>query len=248
MVGLDGPRWRVFRYLIPFRRWPSPRGYRPNEWLQPPATFRQGLTWQAYRLTPEMIERTRTAIRQHATQYAYSARYLLSFIRPNELFGDFPLTSLREDASSNVWSGDGADNELHEELTREERAAFGGIESKSVRLDHDRLVVTIRFSRPLGDAVAASVYAFGYRHDRPFAQMPKLHVQLGPLTHRVEDQDRVLPASSVELRRQSRELTLTIPLDVLGQPERLLLNARTSLGDVPLDWTAWRVVELAASR
>jgi len=236
----------LYPYLVHFKRWPSPRGYRPSEFLEPPSVFRQQIPWQSHRLTPEQVERKRAALRAHRTQYGYNARYLLSFVRSNELFGDVPVVSLR--ASSPpvaLSSGETAPSvEAPEELTDKERAKFVGLEWRSVHLDGDHLVVTIAFSRPLAQAVMASAYLFGYRTDHPFAQMPKVHIKLGALTYKVHDQDQELPHDSLRITRKPKEITIDVPLALLGTPQRVLMSARTYLADVPLDWVPWRILEI----
>lgn len=237
---------RLYPYLIHFRRWPMPRGYSLATPLDPPRPFQTQVVWAEYTLTPEELDRKREAIAAHRTQYRSSKRYLQSFIRPNELFGDFPAVALRSTPMPRLLSpeGGGPPEELPEELTDRERAAFVGLEERSASLDGDAVVLSITFSRPLAAAVEASVFVFGYRRDRPFAQMPKLHIRLGALTHAIYDQDQELPRNSCEVRRHLRRITLRIPLRLLGNPERLLTSARTSLGEVPLDVASWRVVEL----
>ena len=130
-----------------------------------------------------------------------------------------------------------------EDLSPNERRKFVGLERKDVSVRDGRLVVRIVTSRPLAGATTMSVYAFGWRADKPFAEMPKLHLLFGPFRHVVRDQGRALPASSVIVRRHPREIEIEIPLNLLGRPERILTSARTSLLSVPLDWTAWRIVE-----
>ena len=240
----------VYPYLVHFKRWPKPRGYNPAKPLEPPAAIRDQIPWQAHRLRPDEVERKRQALVAHRTQYAYGAGYLLSFVRADELFGDFPSVVLQPGPST-VSLGAGAavgTPETPEELTEEERAAFVGIEIQSVRLEQGELVFSIAFSRPLAEAVQASVFAFGYRADRPFPQMPKLHVSLGMLNAAVSDQHRKLPTESVRINRQPKALTLRVPLQALGDPQRILISARTSLGEVPLDWASWRVLELPAAQ
>ena len=132
-----------------------------------------------------------------------------------------------------------------EQLTEAERDRFVGVESRTVRLEGDKLVISIGLSRPLGHGVEASVYVFGYRSDRPFAGMPKLHVRFGELSHAVYDQGSALPRDTVQMTRQARQITIRIPLSVLGNPQRVLTSARTYLGEVPLNTLSWRVLELA---
>ncbi|MCX7915921.1 MAG: hypothetical protein N3A53_06420, partial [Verrucomicrobiae bacterium] len=116
---------------------------------------------------------------------------------------------------------------------------------QSVRLEHDQLVVSIELSRPLARQVELSIYAFGYRRDRPFAVMPKLQVRIGEIRHALLDQRHKLPADILQLSRSARGVVVRLPLAALGQPERILISARTSLAELPLDWTPWRVLKLA---
>jgi hypothetical protein len=43
-------------------------------------------------------------------------------------------------------------------------------------------------------------------------------------------------------------MEITCPLSALGNPDRFLIAAKTSLGDLPLDHTGWRVFTLNPSR
>ncbi len=238
----------VYPYLIHFKHWPRRRGYRPAEELQPPASLADHIVWQGNRLTVDQVERKHVAIAVHRTQFLASARYLLSFIRSNELFGDFPIIALSAPTSPiGLPTERGPDTPAPpEQLTDEERAAFVGVERRTMWLDGQDLVLTITLSRPLGRAVEASVFLFGYRHDRAFAQMPKLHVHFSQFHYAVYDQAYRLPDTSVHIERGARRLLIRVPLAVLGSPDKLLTEARTYLGDVPLDWAAWRALQLPA--
>jgi hypothetical protein len=39
-------------------------------------------------------------------------------------------------------------------------------------------------------------------------------------------------------------MSLRVPVELLGSPERILFNDRTYLGDVPLDSVEWRALSL----
>ena len=65
--------------------------------------------------------------------------------------------------------------------------------------------------------------------------------------YRVTDQVQALPAGAVEVRRTARTILVRIPLEVIGRPQRVLVNAVTRLGDVPLSSQPWRIVELASA-
>jgi nucleoside-diphosphate-sugar epimerase len=61
--------------------------------------------------------------------------------------------------------------------------------------------------------------------------MPKLRVDFGPVRHRVFDQHRELPWSILQVRREPRRLTLSIPEDLLGRKLKKNFHPRRS-GDV----------------
>jgi len=241
-------RPKVYPYLIHFKQWPRPRGYHPESFLKPPSFFKEEISWSVFHVSDRWAERKRIALTEHKTQYGYRAKYLLSFARADELFGDFQAIALRPSSSPASLLPHGAEGpeKTSEELSEQERAAFVGFEERSAQLENGQLVLSIKFSRPLAETVEASVYIFGYRRDRPFAQMPKLHVKFGAITHEVYDQERKLSQEILQVERKPRELTLRIPLQILGDPQRILTSAQTYLGDVPLDWASWRVLELTS--
>lgn len=244
----------LFPYWIHIGGWPKPRGFHPAAPLEPPALYRDEIAWRTFPLQPAEIGRKRAALEACRTQFQSSSNYLLSFIRSNELFGDFPPFALHPTGRARDTA---SLKEPDEELTTAERAAFVGVVTKSLELEGDDLVCTIELSRPLAREVEASIYIFGYRAERPFARMPKLRIQVGHVLHAVFDQGRKLPRDTVRVRRSSREIAVHVPLAALGEPRRILTSAHTHLdpalmpmdwAGLPLDWVGWRVLELAAPR
>ncbi|MCX5800329.1 MAG: PIG-L family deacetylase [Candidatus Eisenbacteria bacterium] len=239
----------VYPYLVHYRQWPTPRGYRPSDSLLPPHELKSRIQWQDHDLNSTEIERKRNALRKHRSQYEANRRYLLSFVRSNEIFGDFPDTTLSLNAGAIAISPEYHDlkTALPEQLLEENREAFVGIQERFVHIENGRFVLSIRWSRPLGGQVGASVYVFGYRKDLSFQQMPKLHIKLGELEHRIYDQDRTLPTDAIRVQRRAEEVILDVPLELLGNPERILTSAHTYfLGLVPLDGGSWRVLKVVS--
>jgi hypothetical protein len=243
----DEIRPQVYTYLVHFPGWPVPNGLAPDSPLDPPVRLAGAIRWLAHPLTPVQEDRKLAAIKAHRTQYGASARYLTSFVRTNELFGDFAPIELRSGGAGITLPAPGTAQTSApppEQLTESELARFVGFESRTVRLEGDELVVSIRLSKPLAPGVGASIYVFGYRSDRPFQQMPKLHLQLGGLGYSLYDQDTLLPKETVQVSRTPREITVRIPLSVLGDPQTILTSARTYIGQVPLTTLSWRILEL----
>ena len=230
-------------YLVHFKGWPRPLAYRPDAGLFPPAFFGDQIVWHGYALTPSEVETKHRALMAHASEVKATPA-LLAFVRRNELFGDFSAIQTARGFSAGAQESFDQPAEEQEFLTAEERARFVGIEERMIGVEDGCLAVRVRLSRPLARAVELSIQAFGYRPDRPFEEMPKIHVELGELTTRVLDQNRELPAGRIAVTRRGREVFVKIPLAELGGPDRILTRVRAYLGDVPLDWVAWREIDL----
>jgi hypothetical protein len=174
-----------------------------------------------------------------------SADYLNSFMRANELFGDLPELMLQTGSADAVlsWTQSGK-AAIPPELTKAERARWVGVERRAVFMEDGNVVVTVDFSRPLGSGVAASVYLFGYRHNQPFSEMPKLQVRFAEGSQVVQDGSRKIAKPQVEVRRSPKGFVLRVPLATLGAPERVMGSVRTYVRKVPLDWIAWRILDI----
>lgn len=224
-------------YLIHSAGWPT-KGAK----LTPPEALEDDIAWQQLDVTEAQLAHKRTALEAHRTQYKTSPAYLKQFLRRNELFGDFPVISLR--AEPLPAASRSPVKAMPAELTQHERHVFVGLEQRHVRLDKDALVYSFDLSRPLAYGVEATMSICGYRSDKPFAQMPKLLVKVGETGEAVYDNGRRLDDDTVTITRSARQITVRVPLTALGQPQRVLSSARTYLGEVPLDSAAWRVLAL----
>ncbi len=231
-------------YLVHVANWPAPRGIHTDQRLDPPAMFANQIRWRVNELSTNEVAAKMEALKKHQSQFAYAAAYLESFVRPNELFGDLPPVQLTTSTNETDLDQIGRMPEMPEELTDEERASFTGVERRTIRLEGDRLALALDFSRPFATAVEATADFFGFRPDRPFTEMPKVQVQIGPLGHKVYSQQKELKAESVVIQRNRKGFVIHIPLKLLGNPNVVLTSARTFLGDVPLDWVSWRIVNL----
>ncbi len=240
----------LYPYLIHYIGWPKPFGFHPDNSLQPPDALAGIISWKRFHLTKDELNLKKAGLQAHRTQYKSSRNYLSSFVRTNELFGDFPLIRLRMNEDSSVFSSKRklvSSAELPEELSPKERMAFIGVEWKFVRWEGDHLSISIALSKPLAANVEASIYIFGYQKGKdktPFAHMPKISVNLGVLSYNVFDQAKRIDQGSVQVKRTAKEIIIKVPLKLIGDPDRILTSARTFLGNVPLDSASWMAVEL----
>ncbi len=234
-------------YLVHYSRWPEPQGAHPELPLDPPDPFDRQIQWKTWPLTDSQKAVKRTALESHKTQFDYSADYLLSFLRGNELFGDFPPVRLRDQGGGGWAENTDVSGHPSRWLTDEEKAAYVGIETRYMYLEGSNLVTEIGFSRPVAGTVEASIFLMGYRADRPFSEMPKVRVNLGAGTHRMMDMVQGVPLGTAGIVRRSRSIKVSVPLSVLGDPDRILTTAHTYLEKIPLDWVSWRVLDVGGS-
>ena len=220
--------------MVHAKEWPTPRRALPLQPLAPPARLQSLPHWRIFPLTLEQVDLKQNALARHRTQFEYDHDYLSSFIRSNELFGDIPTLLL---APISTTPGPA----LTAVPWEEEPAAVAGLERKSIGLENGCLTLTARFSRPLGEETGITLFADGYRSDTPFGDMPKIRVEFGALRHRVFYGTKTIPWSSVQVRRQPHQVTVWIPLAMLGHPEKVLASARSTLV-FPLDWATWHVL------
>ncbi len=239
-------RPQLHPFLIHFPRWPRPRGFDIGAACVPPEALSQGCLWQVLRLSEDELSRKVAALQAHQTQYGYCRNYLESFVRADELYGDFATVRLTPGATAALSpaAATAPTIEPAEELEDTERARFVSVEANTVRLAGNDLVFSITLSRPLPPDVTTNFYCFGYRTDRSFTDMPKLHVEVAGLGHRVSDQGRRLAEDAVEVERGLREIRMRVPLEELGQPQAAFIGAVTQFGDLPLSSQPWRILEL----
>lgn len=75
--------------------WPLPKGYHPGLPLEPPPRGR-GLSWRRLDLPPSAEEAKRQALLAHQSQQHLLSRFLMAFIRRNELYSPLPRHPLPE--------------------------------------------------------------------------------------------------------------------------------------------------------
>lgn len=87
-LGLEG---RLLYYLIHGGyQYPLPKGLHPRLPLYPPPRGR-GLPWRRFPLAPEEVAWKEKAIRAHRSQMRLLGRFLLAFVRRNELYSPLPI-------------------------------------------------------------------------------------------------------------------------------------------------------------
>lgn len=237
---------RIHPYLVHFPRWPVPHAFAPEQRLDAPEIYDNDIAWQAVPLGAPDIDLKRKAVEAHRSQYAYSSKLLLSFVRSNEIFGDYAeldLASARNAGEPSV-EDDPPEARRPEQLTAEELDNYLGIAERRMRVERGNLVIGLKFTRPLSPLVQCSTFCFGHRKNRPFADQPKLRIDLGAAGVACYDNGRKIARPPVQLNRSGRDFVLRIPLSALGDPDLVMTSTRLFMLEVPFDWMPWRTLKV----
>jgi LmbE family N-acetylglucosaminyl deacetylase len=239
------PALHPFLIHYRFRHWPIPQGYHPDLPLLAPEALTDDIQWTPFSLLKDEITLKYQALLKHRTQFKYSGKYLSSFVRTNELFGNYAPVRIVAGQKINLDEDEiQKKTDLPATYTQEEKDAFVDLDRRTVALVDDQLVITTTYRHPFKNKFRFSLYAFGYRSDRPFAEMPKVRIIVGKNKYAVFDGRIKIPQSGVDIVRAPNSLTVKVPLALLGDPARLLTGVQTSLEATPLDVMSWREIYL----
>lgn len=224
------PEPKLYVYFVHAPGWPIPRHYHPQLPLLPSEKHFPGLLvqWKKLVLTPEEIEKKYAAMLCYRSQTCVSAFYLLSFVRQNELFGDYPLVTLKNSALSG------------------RAAALGDKAMVSYGLEDNCLLVRIKKPEELRYRLFFSIYIFGYSDSVPFDKMPNICVKTKYNRLKIIglNTGKEISPEGASAEVKGDYFMLKIPLKTLGGPDFLLACAVTDKPFLPLDATGFRRIEI----
>nr|MBU1327674.1 PIG-L family deacetylase [Candidatus Omnitrophota bacterium] len=237
---------QIFPYIIHIVRWPIPRGYYPElELKRPDPLANSDIEWHSLELTQEEIKTKHTVISYYKSQIQYNPKYLFTFCRRNELFGDFPIIRLNRQGSEELMWQD-MKGPINIEIDPEHKKDA----EKSITPDiayaarENKLLIRLQLRKKIEKYLGFSIFLIGYNKKINFSNMPKLYIKIDTLGLHVRDKKRYLKIKDVELESSDHVLILKVPFDLLGNPDRILTCARTHPNDLPLDETSWRTLYL----
>jgi LmbE family N-acetylglucosaminyl deacetylase len=152
-------------YLVHRGDWPVPQGYHADEDMPPPsALLNMETEWRQIPLSTNEVQVKRAAIQQYASQMRVMKRFLLSFVRRNELVGTRAagVLSIIKDGTLRVvddWTAlpesvlDPANDTLQTEVS-----GAGDLVHVSAAADSRRLYIRVQTRKKLSPQVAYDVY------------------------------------------------------------------------------------------
>ncbi len=236
--NLEGkvPDYQVFPYLIHYAGWPKPRGLYPDYELMPPDKI-SGITWQKAMLDPDEIKAKSNAIDFYKTQMTYSAKFLKSFVRKSELFGDFPVIKIKKDLIGGTWT-------YLRDASLEQDATKKDISNLAYRFDNDNFYIKLLIRKRIEHDYGVLLYLVGYKKGKSFSEMPKISVLLDVFGLHIKDKKKKIFNKDCFTYNNDKETIIVLPLKILGNPDHLLTYAKTKGTGLPLDEVVWRVIEL----
>ena len=232
------PTPKIYPYLVHAYGWPRPSNYHPSLVLEPPEKFFGDslslVGWRQLKLTEEEIDKKHKAMLAYDTQVRISGSYLMSFVRQNELFGDFPYMTLKKQHSSEL-AGKPAGQIFTSDM---QWIGYAVVD--------DSLWIKVKKPKELKNRLFLWFGIFGYRKDTPFAKMPNVIVETKYNHFKIYDS---IPENYIDPKGTSLDfypewVIFKIPLSVLGNPEGLLLAFETPSKYLPVGCTAFRVITI----
>jgi len=226
------PDPKLYVYFVHGPGWPTPRHYHPELGLAPSERhFADGLiNWSSFKLTEDEIEKKYKAMLAYKSQTCVSAFYLLAFVRQNEIFGDYPLVTLKRQKSSVLKEGD----------------AFNDNNRVSYAVVDDSFWVRVRKPQELRSRLFFRFDFFGYNDDVPYSKMPNIRVRTKKDKVRVDNlvlKKSLEPQGTTALVK-GEYFILKVPLKLLGEPDFLLTCVMTDKTFLPLDAAGFRRVKI----
>lgn len=229
----------LYTYLVHRGDWPVPQGLRPARRLVPPAGMdRLDTWWVSLDLAPGEVAQKKRAVLSYRTQTVLPVerRFMLSFVRSNELFGKYDFGS---PGFGDIMAFQESSQPLRiydppaDKLVRRMNGPADLVLVEAERQEAD-LQIHLRTRAPLSRWVRYMVTLRGLStrsgRERGFllSCIPK----------------RKAPPPATRLETDGRDLTLTVPLRALGGPDAVVVGAETRASGLTIDRSAWKALEL----
>ncbi len=224
----------IFSYLVHVKGWPEPRGYHPDLELAPPDTLKSGeISWRRLELTDEEVRAKHDAMECYKSENEYNPAYLFTYVRKNELTGDYPVIILSKESA---WRNVGTAYEVKKTKAHITTLAYAH--------KGNDLFIKLALKNRLDKDLGISIFLLGYRKDSEFSKMPKLTINIGLNSLIVKDKKQRIDAGKVQLIEEGNNLILKVPLSLLNDPVYILACAKAGTIVLPFEDTAWRILKV----
>jgi len=236
---------KIYPYLIHVVGWPKPRGHHLDLPLDPPDKL-SGVSWQQLSLSPEEAKIKQTVVDFYKTEIEYNPPYLFTYVRRNELFGDFPEVRL---SNSGAGPFDWKDVALFPERSvgnneKPDTRSQEPVSGLAYAVKDKDLFVRLDLRRKIDKNLGILIYLLGYNKNVSFADMPKISINIGFLGMKIRERGRLISVPDAQMRFEGRSLIIKVPMAVLGGPDRILSRVKARTAKFPFAASAWRVLRI----
>ena len=208
--------------------------YRPKDYL----TIERGdasQEWKILKLSKDKIKRKEDAILKFKSQM-YCRKFLLSFAN-DELFQEEEYLTLNKDKPLILY------------LYNRKNKPFAKM---VISLKNNFIYFNIVFSKKIETKHAKGIiYLFGYKNKKDFNDMPKVSLSFRAEKWNLYAHNRKIPKEKGTSFRIDKYLCkIRIPLDTLGNPERLFIRTDISmeLNNISAPWQIFNITSKIANK
>ncbi len=250
----------VYLYLVHRGDWPAPKGVHLSGLLTPPTTLADITTaWSSLPLSSDVTNLKYQAILQYKSQINLLRRFLTSFARANEVFGQLgevpavsvPDGEIKMTGNLSDWAAVSPDilDPTRDTIARRLEGS-GDLRALSVAADSTHIFLLLQTRRPVSAELTYTVRlipfdhsAGPYRHQVIVGVRPPSRVTLtNPF------QQEVTGGSQVVVKVSRNAIEISVPLWAIGSPQRVYLSAETSVANLTIDRMAWQMVEVEGGK
>lgn len=196
---------KLYPYLVHAKNWPL-ADYKPQLSLEPPeGFFGSEVDWSEFRLSQKQIDKKHRALSCYGSQMRYDTAHLLSFLRRNELFGEFSEISLAKTGKASIAN-----------------------QQVSFSLADGYLLISLKRPKELKQRLRLIFYLLGYSRSNSFALMPKIRIVTKYNKFSVYDAQKKIKPEGIKLEFDADKLSLKVPLKILGYPDYILSSIKPS--------------------
>lgn len=249
------PDWQApaeWLYLVHRGDWPAPKGLKPRASLTPPRTLVGEMTeWTQVPLEDEQVARKQQAVEAYHSQLTILRRFMHSFVRSNELFGqmervDLATPGLLERYGSpapGAWVQTTADPRRDTLARKLEPGA--DLVSIWGAVDQTQLSLAVHLAAPLSRQATLRLLLRPWQSGWGDLLEVDLRAGAGPVVRRWPGgPGSETVASYLSANQEGDWYRLSLNLDGLDRLGAVMLAAETWMGGALIDRTAWRVVSL----
>lgn len=248
-TNFTGKKYTYLLHLPP--QWPNPRTYNPEYYLYPPASqlgLQNGPKWVVFPLGIYQERLKEEAINTHRSQLDLSS-YLLSFIRKNELFSEYPelnISPKNDNESVDYTDGDVLPPLIFEEPLGD-RKDYGCTEQSDIKglgieISPENTWVSMETvgnpSAHLEYVIELFVYKYG------IIERMKVKVINDSANLETRMPDGTIQSEKIPLSVKNQGFVVKIPTSYLNGSKSLIISGISYDRPKMIDQTAWRVLRI----